>query len=58
MLEDILILSDDKAEVLLIATYKQLTKTPAESIKVGEVNVKLVNTALTLEPVRQKLNNE
>ena len=58
MLEDILMLSDDKAEVLLIATYKQLTKTPAESIKVGEVNVKLVNTALTLEPVRQKLNNE
>ena len=58
MLEDILMLSDDKAEVLLIATYKQLTKTPAESIKVGEVNVKLVNTALTLEPVRQKLNKE
>lgn len=58
MLEDILMLSEDKAEVLLIATYKQLTKTPAESIKVGEVNVKLVNTALTLEPVRQKLNNE
>mgnify|MGYP000303153982 FL=1 len=51
MLEDILMLSDDKAEVLLIATHKQLAKTPAESIKVGEVNVKLVNTALTLEPV-------
>lgn len=58
MLEDILMLSDDKAEVLLIASHKQLAKTPAESIKVGEVNVKLVNTALTLEPVRQKLNNE
>lgn len=58
MLEDILMLSDDKAEVLLIATSKQLAKTPAESIKVGEVNGKLVNTALTLEPVRQKLNIE
>jgi len=47
-------LSDDKAEVLLIATHKQLAKTSAESNKVGEVNVKLVNTALTLEPGSRK----
>ena len=50
MLEDKLMLNDDKAEVLLIGTPKQLAKTSTESIKVGEVDVKLVNTAVTLEP--------
>ena len=43
MLEDKLMLNDDKTEVLLIGTLKQLAKTSIESIKVGEVDVKLVN---------------
>ena len=34
MLEDKLMLNDDKAEVLLIGTPKQLAKTSTESIKV------------------------
>ena len=44
ILEDKLILKNDKTEVLLIATLKQLAKTSIESIKVDEVDVKLVNT--------------
>ena len=47
MLEDKLMLNDDKTEVLLIGTLK-LAKTSIESIKVGEVDVKLVNTARNL----------
>ena len=46
MLEDKLMLNDDNTEVLLIGTLKQLAKTSIESIKVGEVDVKLVNTVL------------
>ena len=37
-----------KTEVLLIGTTKQLAKTSIESIKVGEVDVKLINTARNL----------
>ena len=48
MLEDKLMLNDDKTEVLLIGTLKQLAKTSIESIKVGEVDVKLINTAHNL----------
>ena len=48
MLEDKLMLKDDKTEVLLIGTLKQLAKTSIESIKVGEVDVKLVNTVRIL----------
>ena len=48
MLADKLILKDDKSEVLLIGTPKRLAKTSIESIKVGEVDVKLVNTAVTM----------
>ena len=48
MLEDKLMLNDDKTEVLLIGTPTQLAKTSIESIKVGEVDVKLINTARNL----------
>ena len=48
MLEDKLMLNDDKSEGLLIGTPKQLAKTSIENIKVGEVVVKLVNTAATM----------
>ena len=48
MLEYKLMLNDYKTEVLLIGTLKQLAKTPVESIKVGEADVKLVNTACNL----------
>jgi len=37
-----------KTEGLLIGTPKQLAKTSIESIKVGEVDVKLINTARNL----------
>ena len=48
MLEDKLMLNDGKTEVLLIGTPKQLAKTSIESIKVGEVDVKLISTARNL----------
>ena len=41
-------LNDDKTEVLLIGTPIQLAKTSIESVKVGEVDVKLINTAHNL----------
>ena len=41
-------LKDDKTDVLLIGTLKQLAKTSIESIKVGEDDVKLVNTVSNL----------
>ena len=48
MLEDKLMLNDDKTEVLLIGTSKQLAKTSIESIKVGKVDVKLINTVFLI----------
>ena len=45
---DKLMLNDDKTGVLLTGTLKQLAKTSIESIRVGEVDVKLVNTARNL----------
>ena len=48
MLEDKLMLNDDKTEILLIGTPKELAKTSIESIKVGEVDVTLINTAHNL----------
>lgn len=48
MLEDRLMLNDNKTEVLLTGTLKPLPSTSMESIKFDEVNVKLVNTARNL----------
>ena len=48
MLEDRLMLNDNKTEVLLTGTLKPLPSTSIESTKFDEVNVKLVNTARNL----------
>ena len=48
MLEDKLIVNDDKTEVLLVRIPKHLAKTSIESITFGEVDVKLVNAVRDL----------
>ena len=50
MINDKLMLNDDKTECLVIGTSKQLSKVSAGSIRVGDVDVFLVYSAKILVP--------